>query len=52
MSLHADYCRASQISVTFVDSTAYIAAKGKILRDTIESAEELLGENKVEDEKA
>ena len=51
-SLHADYCRASKISITSADSTAYIAAMGKIGRESIEAAEELLGENKDEGEKA
>ena len=51
-SLHADYCRASKIGITSSDSTAYIAAMGKIGREAIEAAEDLLGENKAEDEKA
>ena len=51
-SLHADYCRASKISITSADSTAYIATMGKIGRESIEAAEELLGENEDESEKA
>ena len=49
--LHAEYCRASRVSIISADSKAYIAEMGKLGREAIEDAENVLGEDKTEEEK-
>ena len=49
---HADYCRLCKISLSSTESMEYLREKGKLRRDGITAAEEILGNSEeVEDKK-
>ena len=48
---HADYCRHGKISLSSTESMEYLREKGKLRREGMTAAEEILGNSEEEEDK-